>query len=212
MVREESRMPSAQAEFNRELDELYKIRTDWLRHILGESRKGPEPIFDRKRVNRAIRRLQKIASETLAKDYAEFEFSGRVEKKSSWHITRAKGFDRDTKKRSFNKWYEKKFRHHNCIYTFWGDSRCLYIGKTEKGARRITSHFDKHWFNQATRIDVYLPSGVRDLPILECLAIHRFKPKYNKTRAEEKKYAAICPLCIVTRSIEIELHRIFALR
>jgi hypothetical protein len=201
-----------QAEFNRELDELYRIRTEWLRHFLGATKKGPEPVFDRARVNRTIERLQKIASEATARYTAEWEFTNRVENQSQWHITRAKGFDRDAKKKSFDKWYDRKFRHHNCIYIFWGDGRSLYVGKTGRGAKRITSHFDKHWFNQATRIDVYLPGGRRELPILECLAIHRFKPKYNKARAGMKSHCPQCPICALNKWIDYELHRIFSLR
>ena len=78
--------------------------------------------------------------------------------------------------------------------------------------RRISGHFEKHWFSHATRVDVYQTSGRRALPALECLAIHRFQPRRNKSKAETRKWTSKCPLCKVHREIEQELGRIFRLR
>lgn len=202
---------SREGDFRRELDALYEKRTDWLRNCLS-GRPGPPTKFSRKTVNRAIERLQSIASDALAKSLARTEFSDRVEDRHRWYNRKRKGHGRDAKKKNFKVWYKEKVRHKRCIYAFWGKDRCLYVGKSVNGGGRIASHFSSYWFNKATRIDVYAVSGDRDLPILECLGIHRFQPSYNKSKAEEKKWTAKCPLCRLQRDIESELRSIYRLR
>jgi len=202
---------SKEADFRRELDALYERRTDWLRHCLS-GRPGPPTKFSRKTVNKAIKRLQEIASDALAKSLARSEFSDRVEDRHRWYNRKAKGRGRDAKKRNFKKWYKTKVRHKRCIYAFWAKDRCLYVGKSAGGGGRVAGHFNEFWFGNATRIDVYSVSGDRDLPILECLGIHGFQPTYNKSKAEEKKWTAKCPLCKLHRGIEAELRSIYRLK
>jgi len=203
---------SKEAEFLRQLNDLHAKRTDWLRHCLSRGRPGPPSKFSRKTVNKAIESLQAIASDALAKNLAKTEFFDRVEERRRWHNRKKKGWGRDAKKKNFKIWYRAKVRHKRCIYAFWAEDRCLYVGKSTTGAGRVASHFKEYWFSRATRIDVYAVTLDRDLPILECLGIHRFQPSYNKSRAEEKKWTPKCPLCKLHRDIESELRSIYRLR
>lgn len=205
-------MSNYQSEFNHELDTLYRIRTDKLRHMLGPARKGKSPRFDRDLLNRTVTKLEKITSKALAKPFQQEEFARRVRMKKRWFLTRGKGFKLDAKKKTFKNWYEKIFRHKKCsTYIFWTGRKCLYVGKTEKGPDRIISHIYSKRFGNPDRIDVYSTSGKRDLPILECLAIHRYDPKINKNRkSPKKKFTPKCPLCKRNNQIEKDLRRMFA--
>lgn len=200
-------------DFTRLLDDLYVRRTHWLRGVLTKrGRSGAPPRFAKRHVVRARKHLQQIASDALARKLARREFERGVLGRKSWHITSRKGHGRDAKKRHFKTWFQEHIEYRNCIYAFWDGRRCLYVGKTETGAGRIASHFVKFWFGKATRVDVYATRGRRVLPALECTAIHRFLPSYNKSKAESKKWTRKCPLCKVHKGIETELKDIFQFR
>ncbi len=203
-----------QREFGRELDKLYKQRTQWLRSRVFGKKPGKPPKMTRKKITKSIHKLQNIASAALADDLAKTQFEEHISQRKSWHPKRGKGHGRGTKKARFKEWYEEQFgRSASCIYVFWvGRSNCLYVGKTTRGRSRPAKHFEVHWFSKATRIDIYVVPRLRALPKLECLAIHRFQPSYNKQKAETKKWTSACPLCAIHRNIESELRDIFALR
>jgi len=61
--------------FERELNNLFRQRTDWLRRKLGAKGAGKPPKFGRKKVNAGIRRLQEKASDALARKLAKAEFN-----------------------------------------------------------------------------------------------------------------------------------------
>jgi hypothetical protein len=198
-----------EVQFKKTLDKLFRQRTYWLRNILGRPTPGAPPKLDKRRIDHVIRELQAIASGSLATKLAKTEFSSSVEKKKRWHV---KGRGREGKRRIFNEWYDKHIPFERCVYVFWNKKKCIYVGKTKRGAGRPSSHFDKYWFNGVTRVDVYALGGKRSLPALECLAIHRFQPKENKQKAQPLKWTRECPLCKVHRDIESELRSIFRLR
>jgi hypothetical protein len=207
-------MIRSQSEFNRKLDRLYQIRTDKLRHIIGPGRKGKSPTFDRELLDKKIEELKEIASRARVHKSYRKEFHNRVEKKKSWHITGGKGFKLEEKEASFKEWYEENFYpHRTCIYIFWKNRKCLYVGKTERAPGRIISHIYSKRIGNPTRIDVYLSRGKSDLPILECLAIHKFGPTKNRTeKSPKRKYSAKCPICTTNRKIHRELHRVFVFK
>lgn len=197
-------------EFLGELDKLYKVRTNWLRSKVFGSRPGKPPKMTRAKINRSIARLQSIASEAVAEDFARTVFNREDVSKKQWHPKRGKGWSRDAKKKNFKAWYQENFGGALCVYVFWNNRRCLYVGKSTKGKSRPANHFEKHWFNSTTRIDIYSVTGIRVLPKLECLAIHHFQPLHNKQRAETKKWTSKCPLCELHQDIESEMHDIFS--
>lgn len=156
-------------DFRRTLDNLFRDRTFWLQNVMGRGRPGAPPGFGRKKVQRAISKLQTIASEALASKLAKAEFEKCIAKKKSWHV---KGFGSEGKKRKFNAWFEKRVPYRSVVYAFWKGRRCVYIGKTSHGRGRPSNHFEKNWFGGVTRIDIYAVKGKRSLPSIECLAIH----------------------------------------
>lgn len=163
-------------------------------------------------MRRTITRLQDLASEALADKLARDEFEDAVRQRRSWHAKMGKGRGVDAKRRSFNQWFDRELGHGTYVYVFWNGRRCVYVGKTAKSGKRISSHFDKHWFGGVTRVDLYALTGRRVLPALECLAIHRFRPTRNKFRAEKRKWTKRCQLCAIHRTIDRELSSIFRLR
>jgi hypothetical protein len=208
---ERDQVMSHQNQFNRELDKLFRRRTDSLRHHIGQPRKGKTPEFNKKLRERTIKELTAIAREAQVHEYAERAFSQRAGHKSPWW-PKEHGPGEDRKKAAFRNWYQKKKLKKSCIYVHWHNKQCVYVGRTEIGTRRITNHFSKSWFPSVTRIDVYPARGKKDLPALECLAIDKFKPRKNDVSAANKRGAAKCPLCKSTRKIKSELRAIFPLK
>lgn len=193
--------------FEKELDRLFKQRTHWLRSAIGSNRPGKPPEFKRKTVNKGIANLQKIASHILASKLAKSEFERHADKNRAWHI---KGYGVQEKKAIFKNWCKEKFPKELYVYVFWGNNRkCIYVGQTGSGGSRPSSHFEKHWFGEVKRIDVYPVHSESQTPKLECLAIHRFEPTRNKNKSANKKWTKACPLCVVDKDIEKELRTIF---
>jgi hypothetical protein len=203
---------STAAQFRRELDGLFRRRTQWLRTLFEGRRPGPPLSMGRKHVRSAIASLQDLASDAWAHDLARTEFDRATEFRKSWHPKRGKGRGTDAKRDRFNEWFDEHLGPGPCIYVFWRGRHCVYVGKTGGSGRRISSHFEKHWFASCTRVDVYVVSGRRALTALECLAIHRFQPLRNKFKAERRKWTRRCPLCEVHRDIQSELQAMFRLR
>jgi hypothetical protein len=206
-------MPTQAAyRFRGELERLYRRRTHWLRCIVEGRPPGRAPSLSRARVRNVVATLQDLASDALATKLAKNDFETGTRRRKSWHAKKGKGRGSDAKKRSFNRWFDEHFKPGAYIYVFWRRRQCVYVGKTLRSGRRVSSHFEKHWFAGVTRVDLYSASGGRVLPALECLAIHRFRPSRNKFRAERRKWTRKCGLCLLHRRIDHELRSIFRLR
>jgi hypothetical protein len=201
-----------QKQFESELDKLFKLRTHWLRGILGARSPGKPPIFNRAKRKRSIEKLQKLATQSLGYKLARVEFDRIIDKKLQWHPKRGKGWGRDEKKRKFKDWFESKIPYSNCIYIFWAGDKCVYVGRSIRGKGRAASHFVKHWFGYVTRIDVYSTSRASEIPKLECLAIHRFEPRENQNHSARVKWTKKCPVCEIHKDIKEELRSIFNFR
>jgi len=202
---------STKNEFARELDRLYNRRTHWLRSVIGYRKPGPPPTFRRETVNEGIAKLQDIAYRAFAKKLAKQEFAQFAPSKRSWHV---KGYGREEKRKIFNVWFVRRLgNHQNRVYIFWGKrGKCIYIGRTGNGGSRPDDHFEKYWFGRTRRIDIYPVKQASQLPKLECLAIHRFLPAYNKTKAATQKWTKRCPMCRIHKDIQSELRSIFRFR
>ena len=197
--------------FERELDSLFRKRTEWLRRELGARRVGKPPEFSRKRVNTGIEKLQKIASDALAHKLAKSEFNEHVTSRRNYHV-RGRGYEE--KKETFDKWFAANFKKiKGLIYAFWGNrNKCIYIGRTGSHGSRPSSHFEKFWFAGVKRVTIFAIRGKSHIPKLECLAIHHFQPLRNRNKASTKKWTKACPLCTTHKYIENELRDIFRLR
>jgi len=194
--------------FERELDKMFRQRTHWLRSELGKKKAGQPPVFGRKKVDKAIDKLQRIASDALAQKTAKSEFYKHVAFRKNRRVF---GRGVDEKKREFEKWFSATFRKSiGVVYSFWGEKgKCIYVGRTGSGGSRPSSHFDKFWFSSVKRTTIYAVSSKSQLPKLECLAIHSLQPIRNKNKASTKKWTKACPLCKTHKYIENELRSIF---
>lgn len=200
---------SHQSQFNHTLDRLYERRTDKLRHIM-TGKPGPLLTLTKKRRESKIRELEEIASKALAKKMAKKGFKTLVIRKKTW---RTKGWGTDKKQKIFRAWVRKKISpKRGKIYVFWRKRECRYVGRTRGRGSRPSHHFKRGWFNGTTRIDVYLAYQRRSIPLLECLAIHRFRPTRNKVKAAKQNWTPKCPLCAVHKKIRTELRKIYRFR
>ena len=197
-------------EFVKELDELYHRRTNWLRSVLKIKKPGPPPTISRKIVDKGINKLKDLASNAFSYKLMKKEFDQHVKGKK-WCLVKGRGVEE--KKRQFKKWYSQKVGDpKNCIYSFWGkDQECLRFGRTIAGKGRPSGHFDKYWFPKVRRVTIWPIKNKREVPKLECLAIHAYQPPFNKIKAAKKKWTKKCPLCAILKDIE-ELRQIFRLR
>lgn len=200
---------SHQTKFNRTLERLYERRTDKLRHIL-TGKSGPLLTLTKKKRESKIRELEEIASKALAKRMAKKGFRALVIRKKTW---RTKGWRTDKKQQIFRAWIRTKISaKRGKIYVFWKKRECRYVGRTRGRGSRPSHHFKRGWFNGTTRIDVYLAHQRRSIPLLECLAIHRFRPTRNKVKAAKESWTPKCPLCAIHKKIRSELRKIYRFR
>jgi hypothetical protein len=200
---------SKENEFSRQLDKLFHARTHWLRILFGGKKPGPPPLFGRRKVSYGIAKLQTIASDAFARKLSKAEFSKFTTTKRAWHV---KGHGRPEKRRKFDQWFEQNVGNDKCIYVFWKSKACVYVGRTGNGGSRPQNHFEKFWFGGVTRVDIYPVRQRSQIPKLECLAIHRFQPMRNKSKASSQKWQKKCPMCKIHRDIRNELRSIFRLK
>lgn len=198
-------------DFTRQLDALFQRRTHWLRHVIARPGSGRPPAFMRAHRETAIARLQELASQALADRLGRRVFREGVRQRRSWRVLASKGRGPREKKEAFDEWFEARIGHKNCLYVFWRGRRCIYVGRTARGGKRASSHFEKFWFQGVTRVDVYATRGKSSLPAMECVAQHRFNPKQNRVKAAAARWTKKCPLCAIHRDIRSELRGVFRL-
>ena len=204
-------MPSTK-EFESGLDTLFRQYTEGLRRDVGKQSRGRIVKFDRHKLRRRIERLVRIATEIGLKTNGKESFYNCFSEKRQWHPKRGKGWGLDAKKRSFRDWYDKNMYGRNCVYIFWAKRKCIYIGRTGAGGRRPQVHFEKYWFRSVTRIDTYIISGKRQLPMAECIATHLFNPKNNKIKSAQQKWRSNCQVCTMEVNVRKKLRNLFPLR
>lgn len=198
-------------QFDRVLQNLFLARTQNLRCRLWPNR-GAVSRFTKRTILNAIRELQVLAEDALLKSNHSKGILRAYDHKRQWHPKRNKGHGRPAKRENFRRWYERSIKTQNCVYVFWARSNCLYVGRTLNGKGRPSSHFEKHWFGKATRIDIYGFDRKRDVPRFECMFTHWRKPGLAEKRPASKKYFSPCPICEVREHINTELKTIFRLR
>ncbi len=198
--------------FQTGLDTLFRRYTEKLRREAGKKSKGPVPKLDRRRLKRRIERLVQCARDSELHTDGRATFDEAVGEKRQWHPKRGKGWGVDAKRQTFRKWYDDNIYGRNCVYVFWARRKCLYVGRTGAGGRRPVAHFEKFWFRSVTRIDTYIVSGKRKLPMAECLAMDLFHPTKNKARSAQQKWRSRCPVCTKEVRIRKRLKQLFPLR
>jgi hypothetical protein len=202
---------SLTAKFERELQTLFRWRTCWLRKAIGKHQPGRPRIFNRVRVRPKLWDLGELAAEILVRKRGRHQFHQMVDRKRQWHVKRGKGFGIDAKRENFKQWYETHVGNRNCVYVFWSSGKCMYVGRTLRGKGRPAGWFDRAWFQQVTRIDIYSVHRRSEVPKAECLAVHLFDPTGNKNWPSMTRYTKKCPICKATKEIDRELETIFRL-
>jgi len=202
---------SSERQFDEVLQSLFEARTHDLRSEIWTAR-GPAPKFTKRKIRNAINQLLNLAEEALLRSKQSKEIIGNYDYKKQWHPKRGKGYGRSAKKQNFQQWYERHITTQNCVYVFWSPSSCLYVGRTLNGKGRPTGHFEKHWFGNATRVDVYGFDRKRNVPRFECMFTHWREPSYSKIKPASKKYYSRCPICDVQRHVKTEIKSLFRLR
>ena len=198
--------------FDHELFELFEYRTHWLKSLIRKRSPGASPQFNRKRVDKTIKKLQHLGTQSLQTSKLILPLSSFYDVKKQWHPRRGKGHGVRAKEKAFKKWYESQVTYQNCVYAFWSGRNCLYIGRTMNGKGRPSAHFSKHWFSKATRIDIFGSSVKRQVPAFECRMTHKFEPSYSRIRPGHRKGYSRCEICEVRRNIRDEVKYIFALK
>lgn len=198
--------------FEAKLHDLFGRRTHWLRTQVKKPAGGRPPKFNRKEIDSAIEKLKEISTKCLLQTNIMADFKNHYETKKQWHITSKKGWGAENKKKKFNSWFEKNIESDGLVYIFWGKGKkCLYVGRTIKGKQRPQSHFHRDWFKEARRIDVFTATP-KNIPMMECLATHRYNPTQSKIKPSKKKYFKKCPICETHKKIQQEVRSIFRLR
>ena len=145
------------------------------------------------------------------KERARAEFKKAVSAKRQWHV-KIKDRGVEAKKTAFKFWYKMNIHSHNCVYVFWSNRKCQYVGRTLRGKGRPSSSFDKYWFSSVTRVDIYSVATPTTVPKAECLAIDVFRPRRNRIAAARPRYSKRCPICAAEKKIRRELNAVFPLR
>ena len=196
--------------FDEELYKLFEARTFALKASVWPV-PGRENKITRKKILKGIDRLGALAEQNLLRSRRIRKILREADYKKQWHL-KNKGHGRPAKRRSFKAWYDKNITTKNCVYAFWKGKKCLYAGRTLNGKGRPTHHFDKHWFGNTSRIDVYAFDRKRDVPRFECLLTHRAIPAYSRMKPSSKKFYSQCPICQAQKTIRKEVKSLFRLR
>jgi hypothetical protein len=199
-------------QFERELERALRLRAASIRRsVLGGT--GSAPRITRARARKEIDKLERLAREIFIRKYSVKEFNTCITTRRSWHPkTPRKGWGVAAKKQNFREWYEREVDSPNCVYAFWANKRCEYIGRTIRGRGRPSAHLEKFWFSRVTRIDIYVVRRASEVPKVECLAIDRWEPRRNRVRSAQQQYARKCPVCSRSREVKKELMKLFRLR
>ena len=202
-------MRSLSVEFDRKLDSLFERYTHRVRRQATGRPIGRAPSLRKAKLRKAIDELVAIARRVQLRTVGVPEFDALVEAKHQWHAKRGKGRGPEAKRVSFSRWWDRRVTRRTCIYVFWQGRLCAYVGRTGRGGGRPQRHFDRHWFQSVTRIDVYEIPGKRSLAKAECLAIDRFQPRRNRMKSARQWGKSKCPVCTHESKVRADLEWLF---
>lgn len=193
--------------FEKGLNKLWKYHRDnFLAIVEGERRRK----MSREKREKKIQNLSNLAVETMIRNK-------KIRRELNQTTERIKRLEipKGNLQKRFNRFFQraiKKIRNRKFIYIFWGkEKKCLYVGKSAKGIRRLQGYRRSIIFKEARRVEIRVPVA-KGLVKLECMAIHILKPKYNEIKAAKTKYTRKCPICKNTRRIKKELRSVFAIK
>lgn len=197
--------------FDQTLTSILRKRMHWVKHFVWPHR-GKPPHLTKTTIEHGISELQDLAKATLLKVKPSKVIFSNYDYKKQWHTKRGKPFRILAKRTAFTEWYQDKITVKNCVYIFWQNRKCLYVGRTLNGHGRPIQHFQKKWFGKCTRIDVYGFDRKRGVPRFECMCTHLHDPTESKIIPARRKYYTKCPICVANEKIKLDLKYLFRLR
>lgn len=195
-----TRYTNLREQFKDALANLFDRRRDWLAAELyrssGLPRHGRPREFRRTHVYATLDELLEliVMAPPVWRMVAD-EFDYRYSKYYTFHTRRFRGHD--AKRPAMRDWWWNTLElPDNAVYVYRDGFQELNAGSTINGASRASEQFETYRGWSARFVDAYLPRTKRNLVSLECLAIHRYSPKYNKVRAGRRAGAfEECPVC-----------------
>ena len=203
---------SAITDFERGLDRLFTQYSAGVRRLAGKRQVGPRAKLTGPRIRKQIEELVAIARDLELRKDGRREFAHITLEKRQWHTKKGKGWGITAKRRRFRDWYNEVIGGRPCVYVIWARRKCLYVGRTGAGGQRPQAHFEKAWFQAATRVDTHVVKDKRSLQKAECLAIHLFSPNKNKVKSATQKWRSRCPVCEREVAVRKQLKLMFPLR
>ncbi len=189
-------------QFRKELHKLIELRTAWLFKKMGQRVIGKPPKLSNKKIEQSIAKIQDNASKIFVNKISKYEFN---KKKRIIKNHKIIGRGVRNKQDDIKRWYDTHIKSQYCVYMFFDNyNKCIYVGRTSNGKHRPASHCDKYWFKSVKRIKV-IATQKADTPKIECMATHRYLPKYNIIAPSSSKWTKKCPICKVHSDIKTEL-------
>lgn len=194
-----------QQNFEAEINKLFQKRIYSILKLADIKKPGKDPTFSAQ----TLETTKGIISDLFVKiNIQELENKEIELYKKCIHYDIIPNIKWDLKEKHFKKWFDQTIGKKKLLYFVYilkKDDLIVYIGRTQNGKGRPSSHFAKRWFN---KIDI-LPSSKQNIVNDECLMIHLHQPKYNKIKSGNIKYASECKICTKIKEINKNLDWIF---
>lgn len=198
---------SLKISFNKQLDRLWKRRTESLRILIHGAKSGRSMHFSRETRDKAIANILATATSLLLKNQGADEFRSVVGKRRLWQV---KG--RGLNSRGANLCnFSSHFNGTPIVYVFWRGRRCLYVGKGNSGSR-LRAYQKSAYLREASCIEVFVVRSRSLVGKAECLATHLFGPRDNKVKAARKKWGKKCPICRGHDQLRVEIRSLFKMK
>lgn len=192
-------------EFRRTLDGLWERRTAAMIAVVSPPKRGKQKDFNRRVRERSVQELLELAISILRSKKAKRELRKATTYRKRHHV---RGHGIEQKGKNLVKFAERL--RAPFVYSFWRNSRCLYVGRAE-GRGRLKSYQRDFLLGESTSVRVFGTSR-RELGKVECLVTHLHEPRRNRIKVASKKWGGACPVCTGHDEIRTELRAIFNLK
>ncbi|QQG48743.1 MAG: hypothetical protein HY247_08420 [archaeon] len=203
--------------FRRSLDELFEFKKTELTRFLETPPGRPPNDLDRETRDALIEDALGRAEDALypmAKSEFKSLTSGRTYARKRPRLNRNGPLSSDSWDRIgvFLDGFYDSLETSRQIYLFWRGNDCLYVGQTKNDVWGGGGKWRTDLWRECTHVQILSTDSKRDLGKLECLAVHVYRPKYNKYKPPIRYYGTRCPVHEVLSPIRSELETMFSLR
>ncbi len=167
-------MATHAGKINNVLRKMWKRRSASLLRDLGVRKPGAIPTFNRRYRDTQIKSIQHILSRSMRKNL-KFWVRDTTTRRSVFLNGIAGNRKWEVVRRRLQRYQNQR----NLVYVFWRGRKCLKVGRSEIGLKRIEQQKGSALFQKASRVAVFFPSnGVkRSIPALECALTHLYNIK-----------------------------------